>query len=129
MKKYFIIITSTSVFNRQFITISKENFNFEIGEEDNVYISENGIIQTIWKLHKKSREKYRFKKINVIREGCKYEELNVSKLTTDKFIYIEDKKDIEYLNRVFEHKIKIYPQYNIKQIFKSFNYDETRILI
>lgn len=119
MKKYFIIITSTSVFNRQFITISKENFNFEIGEEDNVYISENGIIQTIWKLYKKSREKYRFKKINVIREGCKYEELNVSKLTTDKFIYIEDKKDIEYLNRVFEHKIKIYPQYNIKQILNK----------
>lgn len=119
MKKYFIIITSTSVFNRQFITISKENFNFEIGEEDNVYISENGIIQTIWKLYKKSREKYRFEKINVIREGCKYEELNVSKLTTDKFIYIEDKKDIEYLNRVFEHKIKIYPQYNIKQILNK----------
>lgn len=119
MKKYFIIITSTSVFNRQFITISKENFNFEIGEEDNVYISENGIIQTIWKLYKKSREKYRFEKINVIREGCKYEELNVSKLTTDKFIYIEDKKDIEFLNRVFEHKIKIYPQYNIKQILNK----------
>lgn len=119
MKKYFIIITSTSVFNRQFITISKENLNFEIGEEDNVYISENGIIQTIWKLYKKSREKYRFEKINVIREGCKYEELNVSKLTTDKFIYIEDKKDIEYLNRVFEHKIKIYPQYNIKQILNK----------
>lgn len=116
MRKNFIIILSTSVYNRQFITISKGNFNFEINLEDTVYVSENGVIQTIWKLYKKSKDKYRFEKIKVIREGCNYSDLNTSKLTSDKFIYIEDRNDIEYLNRVFEHRIKIYPQYNIKQI-------------
>jgi len=116
MKKYFIIKLNVNVYNRQFITISKGNFNFEIKPEDNIYISENGVIQTVWKLYKKGKEQYRFEKIKVIREGCSYSDLNTSKLTNDKFIYIEDKNDIEYLNHVFEHKIKIYPQYNIKQI-------------
>ena len=37
MNKYFLIITNTNVYNRQFITLSKSNFDFEINKED-IYI-------------------------------------------------------------------------------------------
>lgn len=119
MSKYFLIITSTNIFNRQFMTITKGNFNFEINKDDYIYVSENGIIQTIWRLYKKSKEKYRFEKIEVIREGCKYTDLNISKSISGKFICIDNEDDIQYLNRIFKHKIKIYPQYNIKQVLEK----------
>ena len=116
MEKYFLVKTNTNVYNRQFITLSKSNFDFEIKKEDNIYIAENGIIETLWKLNRKDKEKYRFEKINVIKDGCKLSDLNISKNNAKRIIYIDDRHDIQCLSRVFQHKIKIYPQYNINNI-------------
>ena len=116
MNKYFLIITNTNVYNRQFITLSKSNFDFEINKEDYIYISEKGIIETLWKLNKKDKERYRIEKIKVVKDGCKFLDLNISKKNNKKTIYINNEQDIQYLSRVFQHKIKIYPQYNINNI-------------
>ena len=77
MNKYFLIITNTNVYNRQFITLSKSNFDFEINKEDYIYISEKGIIETLWKLNKKDKERYRIEKIKVVKDGCKFLDLNI----------------------------------------------------
>lgn len=108
MNKYFLIITNTNVYNRQFITLSKSNFDFEINKEDYIYISEKGIIETLWKLNKKDKERYRIEKIKVVKDGCKFLDLNISKNNNKKTIYINNEQDIQYLSRVFQHKIKIY---------------------
>ena len=119
MKKNILIKSNKNIFNVQFITVKRANINIEIKEEDNIYISENGVIQTLWKLYKKTEEAYRFEKIKVIKDGCKNEDLKTLQNMKERVFYIENEEDIEYLNHIFEHKIKIYPQYNINNVLEK----------